>query len=367
MPPVARPPTAPPAAPEAPRGRGADGAPSGAAPAGPDAAGASSNPADGTTPDGGGAFALLMDMPVPPPPAPVPPPPADAAAGGPRTIGVDAPRDGSGAATLPAQLLAMLGLQRVGGSHDGGSPAAPPARQVDVALAPAPDGMPPRAPVAAAHALPPATASTAPLAGAALPIAPVAFAMPRTATPDIEPAATASVASAPVDATPLPIAPPALSAPGEPPRPQPATLPLPLAQPADPGAGFDDGIGANLAWMAERRIGHAELRLNPEHLGPVEVRMRLEGDRVHAEFHSAQADVRQALEATLPRLRDLLGQHGLQLAQADVGARQQHEARQGGSGRGEGASPDADGTLATGDRPAPGPARTVRGLLDEYA
>lgn len=74
--------------------------------------------------------------------------------------------------------------------------------------------------------------------------------------------------------------------------------------------------------------------------------------------------MRQALESSLMRLRDMLGQQGLQLAQADVGHRQ----------------PQAQGTPTTGPAhagDAPGerdartlPARTIlrsRGLLDEYA
>jgi flagellar hook-length control protein FliK len=94
-----------------------------------------------------------------------------------------------------------------------------------------------------------------------------------------------------------------------------------IAVPADPQAGFDDGFGARIAWLAEQRIGHAEIRLNPEHVGPIEVRVEVDGTRVNAQFHSVHAEVRQALEASVPRLRELLGQHGLQLGHADIGQR----------------------------------------------
>jgi flagellar hook-length control protein FliK len=36
-------------------------------------------------------------------------------------------------------------------------------------------------------------------------------------------------------------------------------------------------------------------------------------------MHSPHVDVRQALESSLPRLRELLGEQGFQLAHADVG------------------------------------------------
>lgn len=150
---------------------------------------------------------------------------------------------------------------------------------------------------------------------------------------------------------------------------QKATTPLPgapIPMPTDPDAGFDDGFGARIGWMAEQRLGHAQLRISPDHLGPIDVRLQLDGTRVTAEFASASAEVRQALEASVGRLRDLLDQQGLQLAQADVGGGQG-----GNSGRSSAAAADdvggdaIDGTPVRGAATAPIPLR--RGLLDEYA
>ncbi|MEO6659461.1 MAG: flagellar hook-length control protein FliK [Burkholderiaceae bacterium] len=141
------------------------------------------------------------------------------------------------------------------------------------------------------------------------------------------------------------------------------TPPVPLALPTDPDAGFDDGFGTRIAWMAEQRLGHAQIRLNPEHVGPIEVRVQLDGDRVSAQFSSAHAEVRQAIEASLPRLRDMLGQHGLQLGQADVG--------QGGTGRGGDRGNSQGGDRPNGSKeglqPLPASFRGNRRLLDEYA
>jgi flagellar hook-length control protein FliK len=137
-----------------------------------------------------------------------------------------------------------------------------------------------------------------------------------------------------------------------------------LAMPADPEAGFDDGFGTRIAWMAEQRLGHAEIRLNPEHVGPIDVRVQLDGNRVTAEFHSAHAEVRQAIEASMPRLREMLGQHGLQLGHADVGQRhaQGHTPSRNGLA---GTARDRDGDDGVHTRSI-APLRS-RGLLDEYA
>lgn len=131
--------------------------------------------------------------------------------------------------------------------------------------------------------------------------------------------------------------------------------------------GFDQAIGARVGWLADQKIGHAHITLNPEDLGPVDVRLQMNGDKVHASFSSPHVDVRQALESSLPRLRELLGEQGFQLAHADVG----HQAP-GGDGNASGASGNG-GTAGDGE-PSPGDTNVSsaqlirqRGLLDAYA
>jgi flagellar hook-length control protein FliK len=92
---------------------------------------------------------------------------------------------------------------------------------------------------------------------------------------------------------------------------------VPVPAPSSPQ--FGDALGAKLSWMAERHIGHAEIRLSPDDLGTIDVRVRLNGDHVRAEFNSANAEVRQAINSHLPRLRDMLSQHGFNLAESHVG------------------------------------------------
>ncbi|MBB4593579.1 flagellar hook-length control protein FliK [Xanthomonas cannabis] len=127
---------------------------------------------------------------------------------------------------------------------------------------------------------------------------------------------------------------------------------------------FDDAMGARLSWLADQKIGHAHIKVTPNEMGPVEVRLHLDGDKVNASFTAANADTRQALEQSLPRLRDMLGQNGFQLGQADVGQQQQSQSgnRNGGGSEGNG--------LALDDSPVVGIPSVVlrqRGLLDAYA
>jgi len=148
----------------------------------------------------------------------------------------------------------------------------------------------------------------------------------------------------------------------------PVVVASPLQMPSQPDAGFDDALGARMAWVAEQKLGHAEIRLNPEHLGRIDLKIQLDGSRVSAEFNSANADVRQALEATLPRLREMLGQHGLQLGHADVGQRQQNASQsQGQNAPAFGSVGGDEGASANAVASTPAPVVRSRGLLDEYA
>ncbi|MCT8272227.1 flagellar hook-length control protein FliK [Xanthomonas translucens] len=135
------------------------------------------------------------------------------------------------------------------------------------------------------------------------------------------------------------------------------------------GDHFDDELGARMSWLADQKIGHAHIKLSPADLGPVEVRLHLNGDQVNASFSSAQPEVRQALENSLPRLREMLGQHGFQLGQADVGQQQQQasqNARQGGGSNGGNAG-GGTGDELLGSVGIPSVVLRQRGLLDAYA
>ena len=129
---------------------------------------------------------------------------------------------------------------------------------------------------------------------------------------------------------------------------------------------FDEAIGARVGWLAEQKIGHAHIRINPENMGQIDVKLQLDGDRVHASFSSAHADVRHALESSLPRLREMLGEQGLQLSHADVG---QQSSSQHNGDKGEGSNGLATGSPHDGTDLPPASTQNLRlrGLLDAYA
>ena len=91
------------------------------------------------------------------------------------------------------------------------------------------------------------------------------------------------------------------------------TLQTPAGQP-----GWDVEVGNRIRWMVGQNNTGLELRLNPAELGSVEVKLATEGERTNVTFFAANPAAREALEASLPRLREMFADSGMQLANADV-------------------------------------------------
>lgn len=89
-------------------------------------------------------------------------------------------------------------------------------------------------------------------------------------------------------------------------------------------AGWGRAVGEQVVWHVSQNIQSANLRLNPQHLGPLEMQVQMEGDKATLAFTSQHAMVRDALESALPRLRDMFAQSGLDIV--DVNVSQEHAA-----------------------------------------
>ncbi len=137
-------------------------------------------------------------------------------------------------------------------------------------------------------------------------------------------------------------------------------------------SGWDQAIAQRVSWMVSGAEQSASLTLNPPELGPLQVVLNVSNSHANATFVAPHAEVRQALEAALPKLREMLGEAGIQLDQASVnqGTPQQQGdfARSSGQGQGSHAG-GREGESALADEPPP--ARRViaggNGLVDTFA
>ncbi|MBW7930359.1 MAG: flagellar hook-length control protein FliK [Gammaproteobacteria bacterium] len=139
---------------------------------------------------------------------------------------------------------------------------------------------------------------------------------------------------------------------------------LPTLQPAGDQEAWSKGLGERLLLMVDKGLQSARLRLHPEHLGPMEIRIHVDEDGATRVLFSAHhGQTREALEQTIPRLHELFAEQGLNLSQAnvDAGRRGAFDRQQGGAGAFPG-SPPATEPAAEHAPPTMGSSRLLAGM-----
>lgn len=129
---------------------------------------------------------------------------------------------------------------------------------------------------------------------------------------------------------------------------------------------FSQAVGERLVWLVRNDVQEATIRLDPPHMGPLEISVSVKDDRATVLIHANHAVTRDMLEAEAPRLRGMLGDSGF--GAVDVNVARDNARQQQGGGRPNAqaatASPDSDEGLAVrSDVPLVG----ARGLVDHYA
>ena len=130
-------------------------------------------------------------------------------------------------------------------------------------------------------------------------------------------------------------------------------------------------MGKQVVWMANQNIRSAEIRLNPAHLGPIEVRIEMEDDQVSLAFSSRHAVVREAVEQALPRLREMFEESGLNLTDTDVSQQsfaeqRSHESAENTKHRAQSASGQADSAAGEISAETATTQSINNGLVDYY-
>jgi flagellar hook-length control protein FliK len=164
------------------------------------------------------------------------------------------------------------------------------------------------------------------------------------------PAGALAGAQAPASSTPLP---PAAAE---------ATLPSPPGSPA-----FAGELAVRLTTFVRDGVEQARLHLNPAEMGPVEVRIHLDGDAARVLMSADLAPTRQWLEQALPTLAATLRDAGLTLAGGGV-------FEQASGGQAQGGAPGDSGRSGPGDNATQGPDTALpatmparRGVVDLVA
>ncbi|HDR8941664.1 flagellar hook-length control protein FliK [Burkholderia vietnamiensis] len=141
-------------------------------------------------------------------------------------------------------------------------------------------------------------------------------------------------------------------------------------------ADWTDALSQKVVFLSNAHQQSAELTLNPPDLGPLQVVLRVADNHAHALFVSQHPQVRDAVEAALPKLREAMEAGGLGLGSATVsdggfGSQQnaQQQAFAGGrpASRARAGSSGADAPLDAAPSAAAAATVSRAGLVDTFA
>lgn len=92
------------------------------------------------------------------------------------------------------------------------------------------------------------------------------------------------------------------------------TITKPLTHP-----GWSKDLGEQIIWMNNKEISAAEIKLNPDHLGPISIRIDVNQDNQTSILFTAQhPETKEAIETSIPKLREMLLGQQLNLVNVNI-------------------------------------------------
>jgi len=130
-------------------------------------------------------------------------------------------------------------------------------------------------------------------------------------------------------------------------------------------AEFPQSLADRVSFMVDNSWSNAKLQVNPPQLGPIELQIAVQGDRAQVMMSTHSALTRDALESSVPKLREMLNSQGFTQVNVDVSQRSFQER--------SAYSPPYGWTPSTAGSAAPAAVssttapRTLQGVVDAYA
>jgi flagellar hook-length control protein FliK len=78
-------------------------------------------------------------------------------------------------------------------------------------------------------------------------------------------------------------------------------------------------VSSHVLYFSQQDISSAELHLNPAHLSPLNISISVDNNQTSIAFNAAHEATRQAMQDSLPQLREMFQAHGIALGQTTVG------------------------------------------------
>lgn len=131
---------------------------------------------------------------------------------------------------------------------------------------------------------------------------------------------------------------------------------------------WSNALAERAVMVAAQSTNVAQIQLDPPELGSLNIRVQINQDQVSLNFTSPHAHVRDAVEQSLPRLREMFAEQGLALTDSSVSDQQKGDsAKEEMAGDGRGNNGGYLGQAAEGDAQEAGATASSVSLIDYYA
>lgn len=84
-----------------------------------------------------------------------------------------------------------------------------------------------------------------------------------------------------------------------------------------------DKFSEQIVWLGNQNIKSALIKIHPEDLGPIEISVKVVKDTASVSINTHNSHVRDIVDQTLPKLRDMMAEQGLSLSDVHIGTNQQ--------------------------------------------
>ena len=129
---------------------------------------------------------------------------------------------------------------------------------------------------------------------------------------------------------------------------------------------WESNLGSRLQMLVGQNVQTAEIRLDPPELGALDIKIKISNEVANVNITSPHAQVREALESAIPKLREMFEQSGLSLGDVNVG--QESFAHQQDSSEQEVTTSSSISDSEVGDEPITVTRKIISdNLLDIYA
>ncbi len=130
---------------------------------------------------------------------------------------------------------------------------------------------------------------------------------------------------------------------------------------------FPQGVADRVSFAVDNNWTSTKLQVNPPQLGPIDLQIAVQGDHAQVMMSTHSAVTREALESSLPRLKEMLNSQGFTQVSVDISQRSFQDRAAPAPLYAQAPAGQSAASAASGPAAGVSSQRSSAGVLDAYA